>query len=342
MGVESKYSWVFGILPKGARNLITDVPGVTVGHCTLQQGSIQTGVTAILPHPGNCFQSKCVAAAHVINGFGKSVGLIQVQELGTLETPILLTNTLSVGMVSTALIRYILADNPDIGVTTGTVNPVVLECNDGRLNDIRGLHVEQEHVFRALHGADPAFEEGAVGAGTGMCCYGLKGGIGSSSRRITVGDSGYMLGALVLSNFGALSDLVISGQAVGRDLAGAREKAEDPDKGSVIVVIATDLPLSARQLARVSRRAQNGIARTGTITGSGSGEIVLSFSTANQAPHYPSGHLCSGTYLHEDYMDRVFRAAVESVEESIVSSLVHARTNPDTAKKIHSLSEYIG
>lgn len=338
MGVGSQYSWTFGTLPKGPRNLITDVPGLAVGHCTLRQGSIQTGVTAILPHPGNCFQSKCVAAAHVINGFGKSVGLIQIQELGTLETPILLTNTLSVGTVSTALIRYMLADNPDIGVTTGTVNPVVLECNDGRLNDIRGLHVEQDHVFRALHSANPAFEEGAVGAGTGMCCYGLKGGIGSSSRRVTVEDSSYTLGTLVLSNFGALSDLVISGQAIGRDLAGAQERAED--KGSVIVVIATDLPLSARQLARVSRRAQNGIARTGTITGNGSGEIVLSFSTANQVPHYPSGPICSAAYLHEDYMDRVFRAAVESVEESVVSSLVHAETDPDT--EIHSLSEYIG
>ena len=330
--------WKLGTLQKGEKNLITDVPGVKVGHCTLQNGAVQTGVTAILPHGGNCFQSKCPAAAHVINGFGKSAGLVQVQELGTLETPIILTNTLSVGTALTALVRHMLEGNPDIGTTTGTVNPVVMECNDGRLNDIRGLHVKEEHVFSALAAAETDFAEGAVGAGTGMCCYGHKGGIGSASRVVTLGEKKYTLGALVLSNFGALRDLMIAGEDIGRQIA---EEQETPDRGSIIVILATDLPLSARQLARLARRAQNGIARTGTITGNGSGEIAFAFSTANRIPHYPAAHTLAAEFLHEDHMDHAFRAAVEAVEESIVSSLLHAKTTPDTAAKIRALSDRI-
>ncbi len=336
MGVPGRTAWQFGTLPKGEKDLITDVPGVKVGHCTLQSGAVQTGVTAILPHGGNCFLEKCPAAAHVINGFGKSAGLTQVQELGTLETPIVLTNTLSVGTALTALVRRMLAENPDIGVTTGTVNPVVMECNDGRLNDIRGLHVREEHVFAALDAAAEDFEEGALGAGTGMVCYGHKGGVGSASRRVTPGDTAYTVGALVLSNFGALADLTIAGEPVGRRLAAEKQ---EPDRGSIIVVLATDLPLSARQLSRLARRAQNGIARTGTITGNGSGEIVLAFSTANRIPHYPAAPTLAGEFLHEDYMDHAFRAAVEAVEESVVSSLLHAKTNGMTEKNIRALSD---
>ena len=164
--------------PRGERDLITDVPGVKVGHVTLKEGDVHTGVTAVLPHGGNCFQDKVMAGVSVINGFGKSVGLIQIQELGTIETPILLTNTLSVGTACEELTRYMLEGNPDIGVTTGTVNCVVTECNDGRLNDIRGLHVRPEHVREALANAREDFEEGDVGGGTGMVCLGLKGGIG--------------------------------------------------------------------------------------------------------------------------------------------------------------------
>ncbi len=335
MGVGNEYGLRFGRLEKGERNLITDVPGVTVGHRTLSEGKIQTGVTAIVPHPGNCFREKCPAAIHIINGFGKSAGMMQVQELGTLETPILLTNTLSVGTASTALIRYMLEGNPDIGVTTGTVNPLVLECNDGRLNDIRGLHVGEEHIFDALRAASADFEEGAVGAGTGMCCYGLKGGIGSASRIVPIGGKNYTLGTLLLTNFGALRDLTVCGQPVGRELA----DRPLPDQGSVIVITATDLPLSSRQLGRVARRAQNGLARTGTITGTGSGEVVVCFSTANKISHYPEGPVTRAEYLHEEYIDTVFRAVGECVEESVVSSLLHAKTTPDTAPKIRTLTE---
>ncbi len=340
MGAQES-RWSLGTMPKGGKNLITDVPGVKVGHCTLQNGSVQTGVTSILPHGGNCFREKCPAAAHVINGFGKSAGLVQVQELGTLETPILLTNTLSVGTAMTALVRRMLAENPDIGVTTGTVNPVVMECNDGHLSDIRGLHIAEEHAFAALDAADADFEEGAVGAGTGMCCYGLKGGIGSASRLVTLDGKTYVLGALVLSNFGALGDLMIAGEPIGREIRAKQAAEQQPDRGSIIAVLATDLPLSHRQLSRIARRAQNGIARTGTITGNGSGEIVLAFSTANRVPHDPESPTLAVEILHEDYMDHAFRAAVEAVEESIVSSLLHAKTNGETAKKIRALSEYL-
>lgn len=262
MGVESRYKFQFGYMEHGARNLITDVPGVRVGHTTLHHGEIHTGVTAILPHGGDLFHDKCVAAAHVINGFGKSAGLVQVQELGTLETPILLTNTLSVGTASTALVEYMLERNDDIGVKTGTVNPIVMECNDGHLNDIRGLHVTRAHARAALDAVAETFEEGAVGAGAGMSCYSLKGGIGSASRKFELYGNTYTVGTLLLTNFGTLRDLTIAGEHVGARLYAENRKAAEQDKGSVIIVIATDAPLSARQLERAAKRAQSGLART--------------------------------------------------------------------------------
>lgn len=325
MGVENRNNLQFGYLEHGARNLITDVPGVRVGHVTLHEGDVHTGVTAILPHGGDVFHDKCVAAAHVINGFGKSIGLVQVQELGTLETPILLTNTLSVGTVSTALVEHMLAQNEDIGATTGTVNPVVMECNDGYLSDIRGMHVTKGHAFQAISAAAELFEEGAVGAGVGMSCYSLKGGIGSASRTFKLYGNTYTVGALLLTNFGSLRDLTVAGDPVGARLYEARKRAAEQEKGSVIVVIATDAPLSARQLERAAKRAQSGLARTGSIAGNGSGEIALAFTTANRLPHYPTGNLANIALLYEDDMDYVFRAVVECVEESVISSMLHAK-----------------
>ena len=192
---------------------ISDVPGVTVGHCTLAEGNIQTGVTALLPHQGDVFHDKLLAASYVINGFGKTTGLVQIDELGTLETPILFTNTLSVGTVETALVKYMLARNPDICETTGSVNPVVCECNDSGLNDIRGLHVTEEHVFAALADCKADFAEGAVGAGRGMRCHGLKGGIGSASRQLELDGKQYTIGALVLSNHAVFDDLIVAGDS---------------------------------------------------------------------------------------------------------------------------------
>ena len=248
MGVESRYGLKFGYMGHGPRNLITDVPGVRVGHVTLHDGEVHTGVTAIIPHTGDVFHEKCLAGAHVINGFGKSIGLVQVQELGTLETPILLTNTLSVGTVSTALVEYMLERNDDIGLDAGTVNSLVMECNDARLSDIRGLHITKEHARAALDAAADTFAEGDVGAGAGMVCYSLKGGIGSASRLCRLYGETYTVGALVMTNFGTLRDLKVAGDSVGERLFW-QEQSELKDKGSIIVIIATDVPLSARQLS---------------------------------------------------------------------------------------------
>ena len=217
MGIEAKWKSQgirVGKLPCGPLDKISDVPGVTVGHCTLADGDVQTGVTALLPHQGDIFHDKVMAASHVINGFGKTTGLVQIDELGTLETPILFTNTLSVGTVETALVKYMLDKNPDICETTGSVNPVVCECNDSGLNDIRGLHVTEENVRTALADCRADFAEGAVGAGRGMRCHGLKGGIGSASRVVELDGKQYTIGALVLSNHAVFDDLVVAGTPI--------------------------------------------------------------------------------------------------------------------------------
>ena len=248
-----------GKLSKGKNNLITDVKGVKVGHKTLDDGKIKTGVTAIIPHSDNIFKEKLICSSYVINGFGKSIGLVQIDELGTLETPIILTNTLSVGTCSTALVKHMLKENEDIGVTTGTVNPVVCECNDGYLNDIRGLHVKEEDVFEALESAEINFKEGNVGAGTGMSCYQLKGGIGSASRVLKLDDKEYTIGSLVLSNFGLKEDLLVDGIKVGEQIL--EKEAEELEKGSIIIILATDIPMSDRQLKRIAKRVANRISK---------------------------------------------------------------------------------
>lgn len=308
--------------PRGERDLITDVPGVKVGHVTLKEGDIHTGVTAVLPHGGNCFQDKVMAGVSVINGFGKSVGLIQIQELGTIETPILLTNTLSVGTACQELTRYMLEGNPDIGVTTGTVNCVVTECNDGRLNDIRGLHVRPEHVREALANAGEDFEEGAVGGGTGMVCLGLKGGIGSASRRVEVDGQTYTVGALVMSNFGAPGNLIIGGKHYDTNLG----REERKDEGSIIMLLATDIPLNERQLSRLAKRSMVALGRVGSYCGNGSGDIAIAFTTANRLPHYSEKNILETRMFYDENIDRVFVAGVEAVEEAIISSLYHAET----------------
>ena len=325
MGIEASWGFRVGSLPPGPLNKISDVPGVTVGHCTLADGDVQTGVTALLPHPGDTFHEKVPAAAHVINGFGKTTGLVQIQELGTLETPILFTNTLSVGTVSTALVRYMLDRCPDICETTGSVNPVVCECNDSGLNDIRGLHVTEADALAALADCRADFAEGAVGAGRGMRCHGLKGGIGSASRRIELDGRSYHMGALLLTNHARFEDLVVAGVPVSERLPRADVPPHE-DKGSVIVVLATDAPLSCRQLGRVARRAIVGLSRTGSYCGNGSGEIVIAFSTACRIPHYPEGDTLPLRALAENKIDLLFRAAAECVEEGVLSSLLHAET----------------
>lgn len=327
MGIEAKWKSRgirVGKLPCGPLDKISDVPGVTVGHCTLADGGVQTGVTALLPHQGDIFHDKVMAASHVINGFGKTTGLVQIDELGTLETPILFTNTLSVGTVETALVKYMLDENPDICETTGSVNPVVCECNDSGLNDIRGLHVTEENVWAALADCRADFAEGAVGAGRGMRCHGLKGGIGSASRVVELDGKQYTIGALVLSNHAVFDDLVVAGTPI-QSLLDAHIPPHE-DKGSIITVLATDIPLSERQLRRLCHRALVGLSRTGSFCGNGSGEIVIAFTTANRVPHYSEKAILPMGMVHDDAINPLFRAVAECVEESVLSSLLHAET----------------
>jgi D-aminopeptidase len=310
-----------GSLPAGERSSIADVPGVTVGHATLADGEIRTGVTAILPHDGDLFLDKPVAAAHVLNGFGKSVGIMQVNELGSIETPILLTNTFAVGACAAALIRRAIAANPEIGRQTSTINPVVLECNDGFLNDIQAMAVVEANAEDAIEAATEDFDLGAVGAGAGMSCFGFKGGIGTASRRIRLEGEAYHLGVLVLANFGRAGDLRLpDGRRV--DPSGGRV----PETGSVAVIIATDIPLDHRQLGRVARRAGAGIAWCGSFWGNGSGDIALAFTTANRVPHEADEEFLSHRVLAESRIDRLFQAAAEGTQEAVLDALTAAET----------------
>ncbi len=330
--------------PSGKKNLITDVPGVRVGHVTIKNGEVNTGVTAVLPHEGNIFKEKVMAGSAVINGFGKSIGLVQIEELGTIETPIIMTNTLSVGTAATALVKYMLRENPDIGVDTGTVNCVVTECNDGRLNDIRGLHVREEDVTKAIGSASEDFPEGAVGGGTGMACFGFKGGIGSASRVISADGRDYTIGSIVMSNFGSFGNLVVGGDRIGARIKEQVEahKGEEKDKGSIIIIIGTDLPLSERQLNRLSKRAALALGRVGSYSGNGSGDIAISFTTANRIMHYSENSVIDMKMFKDDDLDKVFEACVEAVEEAIVSSLYHAETTTGfRGNSYKSLREYL-
>lgn len=321
-----------GLLAPGQLNSITDVPGVEVGHLSLLRGEgklvpgtgpVRTGVTVIKPHPGNLFLDKVPAAVHVINGFGKTIGLVQIIELGVIETPIVLTNTLCAGLAADGLIEYMLHQNPAIGVTAGSVNPVVGECNDSFLNDLRGRHVRQEHVLAALAKTSSGpVEEGSIGAGVGMSAFGYKGGIGTSSRIV----GGYTIGVLVLVNCGRKAELTIAGVPVGAALPATT--AETDNDGSIMIVIATDGPLSARQLGRLAKRATHGLARTGANSAHGSGEIVIAFSTAEHIPHHASSSTLRLTRLHESGTDlsRLFCGAAEATEEAIVNGLFTAQT----------------
>ena len=316
-----------GILLPGPLNAITDVPGVRVGHVTVIEGkAIRTGATAIVPHAGNLFQEKVPAAVVVGNGFGKLVGSTQVDELGQLETPVLLTNTLNVWEAAAALVDYTLAlpGNEEVR----SVNPVVGETNDGYLNDIRRRPLRREHFLKALQAAGGgAVEEGSVGAGTGTRAFGFKGGIGTASRRLPESLGGYNVGVLVQTNFGGM--LSIDGVPVGKEL-GYQPHGEltEPESGSCMIILATDAPLNARQLQRLARRALAGMARTGADFSHGSGDYVLAFSTAASARITYRSRARSSTVelVHESEIDPLFDAAAEATEEAIYNSLLRATT----------------
>ncbi len=325
-----------GNLPSGARDAISDVAGVTVGHCTLDQGAVQTGVTVVRPHAGNVFLDRIPAAAVVLNGFGKSVGLLQVEELGLLETPIALTNTFSVPVLALAQIGQCIAANPETGRSLPTVNPLVFECNDGYLNDIQRMAVTAGHYQLAFEQAGVEVAQGSVGAGRGMSCFGLKGGIGTASRKVaTPGRDECVVAALVLANFGRLPQLVLAGDPVGAKLAAMSKSAAapEPEKGSIIMLVATDAPLDARQLRRLALRAGTGLARTGSVFGHGSGDIALAFSTAYTVPLQPERPMPTLAMLHDALLDPLFQAAADSTEQAIVNALFHA--TPVTGRAGH-------
>ena len=332
-----------GILPTGPLDAITDVAGVTVGQVTIIQGdNVRTGVTAVLPQVGNLYRDKVPAAIYVGNGYGKLTGSTQVEEMGTIETPILLTNTSSVPDVAAALTRYVMAlpGNEDVL----SVNPVVGETNDGYLNDIRGFHVTQENVFAAIRTAKGGpVEEGSVGAGTGTVAFGWKGGIGTSSRKLPASLGAYTIGALVQTNFGGV--LTIAGAPVGKELGQyylrneVSQEVKDKPDGSCMMIIATDAPVDARNLKRLAARAWLGMARAGSSASNGSGDYAIAFSTASQNRIHVSDKSLTqhAEALSNDSMSPLFLAVIEATEEAIYNSMFRAAAMSGNGHTVEAL-----
>lgn len=329
-----------GVLSTGKHNAITDVAGVKVGQVTLEKGkNIRTGVTAILPHGGNVFQQKVPAAIYIGNGFGKLAGYSQVEELGNIETPIVLTNTLNVPIAADAVMDYVLEHEGNENVRS--VNPIVGETNDGRLNDIRGRHVKKKDVIKAINEAkDGPVEEGNVGAGRGTICFGWKGGIGTASRKLPKSAGGYTVGVLIQSNFGGV--LQVDGVPVGEELDRyyMKGRLNDDADGSIMVVVATNAPLEARNLKRLAKRALLGIAKAGGIASNGSGDYVIAFSTHEdiRVPYRTRGESVRNVpVLHNDYMSPLFMATIEATEEAIINSLFAAETTSSNGATVEEL-----
>ncbi len=324
----AQYQVKIGVLPPGKYNAITDVAGVKVGHTTLIVGdSIRTGVTAILPHSNNLFQQKVPAAVFTGNGFGKLAGTTQIKELGNIESPIILTNTLGVATGINAVITYTLTQKGNENVQS--VNAVVGETNDGFLNDIRGRHVQEEDILHAIKSAKPgAVAEGNVGAGTGTVCFGFKGGIGTASRVIPKSLGGYTVGVLVQTNFGGV--LQIDGVPVGEELNKfyLNDRLNETPDGSCMIVVATDAPLDSRNLERLAKRAFMGLAKTGGIASNGSGDYVIAFSADStvRVPHDDTAQLQNAATLRNDDISPLFMAAIEATEEAIHNSMFLAET----------------
>lgn len=315
-----------GVLQPGQFNAITDVPGVQVGHTTIIQGSdIRTGVTSILPHSGNIFQQKVPAAIYVGNGFGKLAGYTQVKELGNLETPIILTNTLSVPTAVNAVIGYTL--NQPENENVRSVNAVVGETNDGYLNDIRGRHITEEHVLESINNAETGpVKEGSAGAGTGTICFGFKGGIGTSSRVLPKKSGGYTVGVLVQTNFGGV--MQVAGVEVGKKLGHYSNNFKYSPDGSCMMVVLTNAPLDSRNLERLAKRAMMGLSRTGGIASNGSGDYVIAVSTAEacRVPYQGENPIQSNPTLRNEAMTPLFLATIEATEEAILNSLFAGET----------------
>lgn len=331
---------VIGRMQPGERNAITDVAGVYVGHATIDTETHKTGVTVILPCTDNPYTNKLTAASFVLNGFGKSQGLVQIDELGTLETPIALTNTLNIGLVHDALVEYAIDTCKEEGVRVTTVNPIVCECNDASLNDIQERAVTKAHVFEAIKSASESFEEGDVGCGKGTTCHGLKGGVGSASRIVEIGKEKFTIGVLAQTNHGSMIDLTINGARTGEEIYRSLQDSK-PDEGSCIIIIATDLPVSDRQLKRIIKRAGAGLARLGSFWGHGSGDIFVGFSTANRFPANASD-IQTVRILREGALDSAFRACAEATEEAVLNSMLTAKTTKGFGGTVRrSLAEFV-
>jgi D-aminopeptidase len=329
MGVQ------IGIFKTGKWNAITDIDGVQVGHETLIYGdSVRTGVTIIKPHGGNLFENKVMGAVYVTNGFGKAIGFTQVEELGTIETPIGLTNTLNIFMVANSIVDYMIQENPDIR----SVNPVVGETNDSGLNDIKGRHVTKKHVFNAIINAkEGPVKEGSVGAGTGTRALGFKGGIGTASRVLPKEAGSFKVGVLVQTNFGG--SLMINGAPVGRELLKSSFSSSipyDEDEGSCMIVIATNAPLSNRNLKRMAKRVDHAFGRVGAYSSNGSGDYVIIFSTANILSSNQQKTI-KREEIKNRYMNALFAATVEATEEAIINSLFMADAIDSKYGKMESL-----
>lgn len=322
-----------GHFPTGKRNTITDVAGIKVGQVTLNSGKgalvpgkgpIRTGVTVIMPS-NDVWNKKLPAGEFVLNGNGEAMGLMWVRESGYLETPIALTNTLNVADVQKGLLQWMMKKYPKIGISDDTLTPLVFECDDGSLNDIRGMHVKPEHVIKAIESASADnVSEGSVGAGTGMISYEFKAGIGTASRVIKIDGKTYTVGVLLNANHGARRTLRVLGNPVGDKVP--EHKPKFSQDGSIVVIVATDAPLDGRQLSRVAKRAFLGIARTGGIAYNGSGDIALAFSTAYTIPHRPEKATYQTHLLSDFWVDPVFEAAAEAAEEALYNALVASPT----------------
>lgn len=325
---------VIGRYKTGEYNAITDVEGVRVGHVTLisgegelkpGEGPVRTGVTAIIPAEGDYWYEKLPAGSFILNGNGEATGLMWLRESGNLETPIALTNTHSVGDVHRGIIDWMVKLHPDIGITDDVVVPVVFECDDSALNDVRGRHVTPEHVLQALKLAKSGeVEEGSVGAGTGMTAYEFKGGIGTSSRILPKSVGGYTVGVLVNANHGERHTLRIKGHMVGEEITDLKPTLRED--GSIIVIVATDAPLLPRQLNRLAKRVMLGLARTGAIAHNWSGDVAMAFSTANRIEHYPDEPLMRLTVLSDAWLDDLFEATADAGEEAVINALLAAET----------------
>lgn len=356
-----------GELQRGKYNNLCDIKGVKVGHVNIDDVGVHTGVSAVLISEENPYLKPLNAGVYVLNGFGKSTGLMQIEELGEMESHIILTNTLGVGSAIEGLIRWNIEDLKSHGVELKSFNALVCECNDSKHNDIAKRSIQPEHVSSAIKNAKQGsfdFEQGSVGAGRGMTCHGLKGGIGSASRIFQTGGVSYTMGALVLSNYGVMKDFTIDGHNIGREITmmeyqkRKKKLSEDTDKGSIIMIMATDMPLTSRQIKRVLKRGSIGLARTGSHLGNGSGDVLVGFSTSNvrdRELYCKSGDIsdikdCQFRFINDSKLDIVFRAFSECVEEAILNSMLYAcgiemseeeRVRYPQKEYAHSLSEWI-